>query len=584
MIVKMKKLTLLCLAAERRQTVDDLAGFGAVQVVNGKMQDSGDRQLLATEITRLERVINTVSGFASKEKAHPYAAGNVALFNLLDGELTEYETALKELDLLDKQIDNLVPWGNFEPKLITDLAAQGIKVELCVFPKGEFKNFSVPDGVTLQVINESKTQVRCVACFPAELKVDNLPSVPLPAAYSMAELQQKRQSLNKTKNELAVKLAANYGHLPRLRQLLSEYQNSYEFLAARDGMAEFGEIAVINGFIPITQTDAFIDACHKHGWGFKLEDPAEDELPPVLLNMPKWLNPIKPLLAFLGILPGYRELDVSMSMLVFMTVFVGMIINDAGYGVLFFIGSLAGIYALRKNPKGRQAAALILIFSIFTIIWGVLSGSWFGVEWGGIKFLTDPLNKNSNIQFICFSLAVVHLSVGHLCRLFKTPTFRNIAAQIGWIMVLAGFYVVAVKVVAYPGALPEYVMYLIGGGVGLLLIFSVNWLDIGSVFNFPFEVINCFTDTLSYIRLFAVGMAGGYMAVCFNGMAMDIMASSAFAIPLGVLLILVAHGLNIALSMISVLVHGVRLNTLEFSSHASLTWSGSEYKPLKKNQ
>ena len=116
----------------------------------------------------------------------------------------------------------------------------------------------------------------------------------------------------------------------------------------------------------------------------------------------------------------------------------------------------------------------------------------------------------------------------------------------------------------------------------MVLVGGVDWRDVGAICNFPFDLIGSFTDTLSYVRLFAVGMSGTYMAQSFNNMGMDLWHISPWLIPVALLVILFGHTLNVALAFMSVLVHGVRLNTLEFSNHAGIRWGGQAFKPLKK--
>jgi V/A-type H+-transporting ATPase subunit I len=145
------------------------------------------------------------------------------------------------------------------------------------------------------------------------------------------------------------------------------------------------------------------------------------------------------------------------------------------------------------------------------------------------------------------------------------------------------------NLIVYPGDFPSYMYALYGVGVTLVIVCDVNWLDPGEAFNFPFGLIGSFVDMLSYIRLFAVGMAGYYIASSFNMMAMNIwnIQLAWYWYPLllvfGLVVILFGHILNILLCLMGVLVHGVRLNTLEFSNHLGLRWAGFEYKPFKKN-
>ena len=121
-----------------------------------------------------------------------------------------------------------------------------------------------------------------------------------------------------------------------------------------------------------------------------------------------------------------------------------------------------------------------------------------------------------------------------------------------------------------------------GSGLLLVMLCGVRWNQVVDVFQFPFNIIGSFTDVLSYIRLFAVGLAGACIAGSFNNMAFDVCQVSKYLLPAGILVVLIGHGLNLILAMLSVLVHAVRLNTLEFSNHTGISWSGQSFKPFKK--
>jgi V/A-type H+-transporting ATPase subunit I len=245
----------------------------------------------------------------------------------------------------------------------------------------------------------------------------------------------------------------------------------------------------------------------------------------------------------------------------------------------------------------RQTANLLLVFSLSTIIWGALTGNFFGLDspnrpWfmKGIDFFTDPEVKEQNLQMFCFILAVLHLTTGRLWRAilcWNVP--RRLLGEIGWAVVLWGNFFTTLKLLVFPGEIETFILIIYAVGFGLVILFGVNWLDAGEVFNFPFGAIGTFIDILSYIRLYAVGMAGFYIASSFNGMGYELMTLpvSPWLFPLfilfGLLVFLFGHTLNIALCLLGVLVHGVRLNALEFSNHFGLRWAGLEYKPFAKS-
>ena len=583
MIVKMKKLTLFCLASKRMETLDRLAHMGAVQVETSVMADSAERPQLAAELTRIDRVAGAIRSFPAPEHKQNYKVSGKALLNEIDAKLETHSSLTKTLDSLLREESALAPWGEFDPLMIKKMAKKGIFVYLCEASTEEIEaiELALPDTAALKLLGGKRNRKRFAVV--ASAPVDDLPTVHLPADKSLAEVQTNINEVNAERAELAKKISEAYGALPKLAAYRAQMEGEFDFISARDAIQDHGEISVLTGFIPARECERLTEEAHKNGWGISFTDPGEEEPVPVLLDLPRWLNPIRPLLEFLGILPGYREIDVSLPMIIFMSIFFAMIINDAGYSILYLAVALVIMYIARHKVKIRQAAALLALFSMAGFVWGVLAGGWFGIEWGGLKFLTNESTRNGNIQFVCFTIAMIHMSIGHISQLFRELKIRNILSQIGWLLVLAGFYIIATKVIAYPGEPPKIANYLLGTGIGLLLVFHVRWMDFGSIFNFPFDIINCFTDILSYIRLFAIGIAGGHMAASFNMMSWQIMDSGWWAIPLGILLVLVAHLLNLTLGMVSVLVHGVRLNTLEFSNHIGVTWSGNEFKPLKKS-
>ena len=227
---------------------------------------------------------------------------------------------------------------------------------------------------------------------------------------------------------------------------------------------------------------------------------------------------------------------------------------------------------------------LLILLSGATVVWGALSGSWFGIPgMPAIPWLADEKTKDGNIQFFCFLLAFGQLALGRVWRAIHEGGLRSYIRHIGWALIIFGNFILTLKIIVWQGAFPVWMYYIYGAGLLMVMLADVNWKDPADCFQFPFNVIGSFTDVLSYIRLFAVGMAGGCIASSFNNMGLDIFKASVWFIPFGVLAILAGHLLNIALGFMSVLVHGVRLNTLEFSNHTGLSWSGQKFKPFKNN-
>ncbi len=160
-------------------------------------------------------------------------------------------------------------------------------------------------------------------------------------------------------------------------------------------------------------------------------------------------------------------------------------------------------------------------------------------------------------------------------------------SEAGWVCMLWAAYFLA-RMLILGEIFPESGKYLVICGASLVIlctnpsknIFKTVGTGIGGLL---LNVINAFTDTVSYIRLFAVGAATVAVADAFNQMALSIGYGSIISGFFTALVLIFGHTLNILLGAMAVLVHGVRLNVLEFSSHLNMEWSGIEYRPFKTN-
>jgi V/A-type H+-transporting ATPase subunit I len=307
-----------------------------------------------------------------------------------------------------------------------------------------------------------------------------------------------------------------------------------------------------------------------------------------------------PLTDFLEVVPGYHETDISGWFLLFFCIFFGMIFGDAAYGCLLFLIAIFGIIKTARN-RVPGILKMLALLSFSNIVWGVLTCTWFGIDAAKLpQFLrdislsyispakTDQTIVDQNLQVFCFSLALLQLTIAHIKGIIKTIRSLKVFAEIGSLAMLWGMYNVVLFLVVssekFPLIRPS--IYLLAGGFALTFVFgayegSVGQSVLSSVKNIISVVLgitNVFSDIMSYIRLWAVGLAGASIAATVNSMVGPMLGN--FLVFVGVILLVFGHGLNIVLNVLSVLVHGVRLNTLEFSGHIGLTWAGTAYKPF----
>lgn len=590
MIVPMKKVTLLTLASDREKALEDLQRLGVLHISGRAAGTAAGHAELKRDYNELARYINVLDGRDQPEKTG-VRIDSEAVLRELEELFRRGDEARKKAASLLKNLNLLDVWGDFDGDMMRKLRKEkGIHIYLCSSKRREMEEVrsKYPDAA-VELLSSEGGVCRFAVVSLEDIDKKTLPLARIPGVdVSPVKMRNEYESLRR---EIA-SIDRRLDELAAFRPALVEYARSLEekidFASASDRMAEHGGIAVLEGFIPDYDEPLLRRAAKENGWGVMIEDPADGETVPTLVKIPRWARVVRPLFEFLGISPGYDEIDVSAAVLVFFAVFSAMIIGDAGYGLLMTLAGIVCWRFTRHDREKRRAVKFLLLLGVCTVIWGMLTANFFGSDAvfggaeGGCRWLRE--NGGKNVQVFCFALALAQLTLGHVWKCIVEGRLRGILSNAGWILILWGNFFLSVRMVVYPGEFPQAMYYLYGAGLFLVVIAGVNWKDPGDIFNFPFNCINSFVDTLSYIRLYAVGVAGGYIASSFNGMAFDLAKISPVLIIGTVIVLFFGHGLNICLSLMSVLVHGVRLNTLEFSNHVGLKWSGTAYSPFRRNR
>ena len=630
MIVPMKLVTLLCLERDRAAAVDALAGLELMQLCKTALPATQDVAALSAQLNDCERVLGIVrSAPAVKDAPAAPEVSDDDLVAYASGLISGKAADLKELERLQHDLNLLAPWGEFDRAAIANLQAKGVYVTLCATPRNLFdqhkKDDAFPAEAAVHVVQADKNMVHYA--LVSETPLDPESGCFDPVVLPEETLSEARQGLADCQARIATgdaAISAAKALLPRLEAKLAALRNSLEFASARDGMEQAGQIAYLQGYVPVTRIEKLKDAAVKNGWALQIDDPAEDDQNvPTYIEKPRFLNVLDPLFDFVGISPGYRESDVYLFFFFFFPVFFGMILGDAGYGALMLAVGTVCLIAFRAKKAARLPLVLLIFLASFTFVWGWLNGAWFGLPkdvlpgWmRGWSMVTDPANSPAAHKFVnfygidvsqmtqdeaarfwggftskltqwfCFLLAMLHLMSAHIVRFFTgiRKDWRELS-NIGWALMIFANFLLAVGLIVFSGTFPHWGVWVYVAGAALILV----TIRPAAALNLPFDMIGSFTDVLSYIRLFAVGLSGMYIAEKFNEMGLMVMHSleDKCVIAGFVLLILVAvagHVLNLALGFLGVLVHAVRLNTLEFSNHMGLQWSGFKFKPFSAKQ
>ena len=545
MIVKMKHLDLVCVASDKESTLSKLRDLGAVHL---DLRSAVGESVAAAkgEAVDAERAVRLILKAREGKEKEPLEIRPRTVAEVLQFE-TDCEALKTEAEELRRTIAVYEPYGDFDPALAKKLLDAGVDLK------------SVAD------IPEKLPEVRLSEMKARLVRLETL------IAADVARLA--------CSDEKAI-----------LRQYPA-IADKIAFEAAKELMSEAGSVACVSGWIAGRSVEQLREVAHSEGWGLLVRDPAEGEAPPTLIEPPRMFKPVKVLFDGLGIAPAYTEADVSVPFMCYFSLFFAMLVGDGAYGAVF----LAATLALRKKlPKSWFI--LLTVFSSATVVWGLLSNTWFGANipwcasWPTVEWLADP--SYGNMMLLCFTIGVSHLMVARLwngiCRLPDSTSL----AEFGWAGILLFMYFVTNSIVGIFASIPQAMFWVFGVSLVLVFGFSVKPSELktrgAELGMLPLNIMSALGDIISYVRLFAVGLASVKVAENFNSMATGLVAGAdaiwlkALMSVAMVAILVVGHGLNLAMAGLSILVHAVRLNTLEFSNHKGVSWSGYAFNPFRK--
>ncbi|MCM8783880.1 MAG: hypothetical protein NC818_03790 [Candidatus Omnitrophica bacterium] len=590
MIVPMKKITVIVQAKDKKALVEELGRLGLLHIEHIQTPSGRDLNLIKEEIQQVEeamRILNSLvsssNGFLAKEED----LGDFKNFTLqildLAKRMKELESDNRELEI---RINEWKEWGDFDPQAVKALHEENISVKFYKIPLKDLKN--LPSDIVVKEISRRRGLANCIVISRREINL-SFWEMPLPE-MGLEAMEQRWRETKQLISSLEEDLKEKSIFLPLLEKKRRSLAKEKEFLEVIDGMGETTALSYLRGYIPSEETERFSRVAHQAGWGLVIEDPAFNDNVPTLLRNPRWVQILAPIFRVLEIFPGYRELDISIWFLIFLSLFFGILIGDAGYGVIYLLLAFLVKKRWRYRVSDKSVFPLVYLLSISAIIWGVLSGTIFGQEWHAhfVKPLMPFLRNDRTIQGFCFFLGATHLSIAHLWRfILKSPHLSSLG-ELGWIAILWGVYFLA-RMLILGEAFPVFGKVFFLSGFLLILFFTHPQRNVikgvaKGMGTLLLNLVNNFTDVVSYIRLFAVGLATVAISDSFNRLAMVVGWGGFFPGLITSFILILGHTLNILLGPMSVLVHGVRLNLLEFCNHLEVKWIGFPYKPLRNKE
>lgn len=491
-----------------------------------------------------------------------------------------------ERDALTQRVRDLAPWGDFEFPKPDDLGGQRLwfyavphKSMPLVEALGKTWTLAGRDNANSYVVVVSAEE-------PVDMPVPRVSSGSVSPPALRRRLEEVEQLIEDAQDQ-------RYS-LTRWCDLFVRHMGELQDRAAREEAAghtlDSDPLFGMEAWSPRDRLDDLRACAKKHGLAMETLDPTDTDEPPTLMRNAPGLDAGEGLVNFY-MTPGYWTWDPSAVVLFSFAVFFAMILADAGYAAL--LGVLLVLIWKRTagSESGRRTRTLLGLLTGFSLIYGVLVGSYFGVApaEGSLpaKMVILNVNDAGTMMGLSIVIGVLHLVLANVMNAARFGVSQKALAPLGWTAAIIGGFLLAVSGKARPTLHTAGLVTLALGGLLIFLFSGAGQKPVARIVSglLAFtKVTSAFGDVLSYLRLFALGLASASLAVAFNDMAGQLRdAVPGAGILLAIIVLLIGHALNMILSLSSAVIHGLRLNVIEFFNWG-LPEEGKTFQPFAKKE
>ena len=412
------------------------------------------------------------------------------------------------------------------------------------------------------------------------------------AAEKIKELNEKNENLNKEVVELTVSTLDYYNYVNDWKLLYDYYTFKLQKSDAESECHRTRSAFIMEAWVPADMTEIVKNELISTTLAVYIEfiDPIEGDDPPTATRNNKIVKQFE-FVTNMYMPPAYGEFDPTSFLSFFFFVFFGLMLADAGYGIVLMLSTFLILKILKPQKGMRQLCYVMMLGGLSTFIWGALFGGWFGLDLFPQFKLFLPLENPVLLIAICLVLGIIQLITGlaiNMAAHFKKGDWQTAIFDVfPWILIYISVLLIAAGVVevnGIPKSITSVGLYLALFAVAVIIL--TNGRNKKSVFGKIFggipklyNAINYMSDILSYLRLFGLGIASGVIAMVFNSIAQLTFNGSIIGYIFGGLILIVGHSFNIAMNCLGAYVHGARLQFIEFFNKF-YTGDGHLFTPL----
>ena len=605
MIVKMNKYTLVLYHKAQEEFLAKLQELGVVDITTSGWEPNEREREVLGEIEAHKAASESFSALKKQPRyasGEPYASGEEAYDN--------YRKASAAIDSLTSQIakatkeaEELAMWGDFSPEAIARLESEGILLHFYSCYSNEYAQGVTTWGenYTVEPIAEKAGVTYFVA---VTRKGEPAPQIDAQVIKTPTlNADDKRREIAALESELA-EWESVMARCVASEALIADHENSLKdelqfSQVSRSGDQEAeGKLIVLQGWAPeenAKEVEALLEG--ESNVLYVKEKPTMEDDTPVKLKNGWFAKPFEFIGDFYAV-PKYGTMDLTKYFAPFYMLFFGFCIGDAGYGAVFF---LIGLFMFLKKMKGMGLISqLVMWLGLASVLFGLCVGNVFGVSLrtlGVPEWYHNALQTiNDQLFYIALGCGIVQIIFALVLNVINTTIaygFKYSFGTLGWLIILVdcllAFLLPMVGVAGFGFSSPIFLGVLIVGAVLMLLLNNPNRNPLVNFGSGLWDTYNNLTgllgDVLSYVRLFAISLSGGALAVVFNDLAGSLAPDTPGLRQLVMFLILAfGHGINIFMSAIGAFVHPMRLTFIEFYKNAGFEASTRIYTPFEKRK
>ena len=615
MITKMTKYSFILLSGEKEGFLEQLQELGVVDISRSVKPVDQDSAEMFAKASKAKKVIETLENIDYSKDADNEAISRETVniegdpINFVEDTLHKLAEQNVSLANAEKQMKARAPWGSYDKAALESLVDLGYKVRYYSVDKNRFD-----DGwaqlYPLQIVLEDNKKVWFVTVTPKDEEY----SFPVQeTAAPEGPYSEAEQNATQIRNEI-IKCKAGLlnakDYIPAIKEVCnSDLVELDRYLAAEAGQnAAEDHITVFTGFAPVENDSELSAKFDEMGVLYIKEAAVEEDNPPIKLKNGWFARQFESFTGMYG-MPVYSEFDPTAIVAPFYLLFFAMCLGDAGYGIVLLLFGLMLNKGWIKFAMFDGLGTIISILGAGTMVVGTVLGTFFGMSLADASWVPQWL-KNCMIvgevevpgmgMFNIQMLLALGIGVFHICLAMvvkaigytKRFGFRANVSTWGWLLLIIGGIILAILGVG-SFISPEAIKYtvIVIGTLSALGIYIFNTpgqnplINIGAglwdTYNMATGILG---DVLSYIRLFALGLAGGMLGQAFNNLAEMVRGDNFLTWIPFVLILLFGHVLNILMSSLGAFVHPLRLTFVEYFKNAGYEGKGAAYNPLTKDK